>query len=92
MLHKVRDLPVETRGVVEALIGRPLREDEFFSIRPVRLQKEGTGSRAASEAADRLEQYFAEIDRQHTNVPENEAAAALDEAMLSVRPGYTPQR
>ena len=92
MLHKIRDLPVEARGVVESLIGRRLREDETFSIRPLRLQKEGAETRMASEVADRLERYFAEVDQQHPSVSEADADAALDEAMQSLRPGYTPQR
>jgi hypothetical protein len=92
MLHKVSDLPLEARGVVEALIGRPLAEDEAFSIRPIHFQKEGADACAASEAATRLEQYFAEIDRQHPVVAQVEAEAALNEAMKSVRLGYTPRR
>jgi len=91
MLHKVRDLPVETRGVVESLIGRRLREDETFSIRPIHLQKEGAEPQVASEIANRLEQYFAEIHKQHPITSKGETKAALDEAMRSVRSGYTPQ-
>ena len=59
MLHKVRDLPVESRRVVESLIGRRLREDETFSIRPVHVEKEGAGALAAMETANRLERLFA---------------------------------
>lgn len=65
MLHKARDLPVEARGVVENLIGCRLTEDESFSIRPLRIRKEGGGAAAALEAANQLEEYFAGIDRQH---------------------------
>jgi len=90
MLHKVRDLPEDARGIVESLIGRPLREDETFSIRPVHLQKEGAEARLAGEVADRLERYFSEVDQQHSAT--SDADAALDEAMRSVRPGYTPHR
>jgi hypothetical protein len=90
MLHKVRDLPTETRGVVESLIGRPLRDDEAFSIRPLRLQKEGVDAATANVAADQLEQYFAEIDAQHPPVSPGEAAEAIDEALRNVRPGHTP--
>ena len=92
MLHKVRDLPVETRGVVENLIGRRLTEDESFSIRPLRIRKEGAGGAAALEAANQLEEYFAEIDRQHPPVSPEQAEAALSEAMRHVRPGYTSVR
>lgn len=92
MLHKVSDLPLEARGVVETLIGRPLAENEAFSIRPISLQKEGVDAHRASEIADRLEQYFGEIDRQHAAVSEGEFESAVDEAMRSVRPGYTPLR
>lgn len=62
-----------------------------MSITPVRLQKEGAETRVASEVADRLERYFAEVDQQHPRSSEADANAALDEAMRSVRPGYTPQ-
>lgn len=92
MLHKVSDLPLEARSVVETLIGRPLAEDEAFSIRPIQFQKEGADARAAKEAARRLELYFAEIDQQHSAILQGEADAVLDEAMKSVRPGYTPHR
>lgn len=39
MLHKVRDLPTETRGVVESLIGRPLRDVEAFSAAAGQLEQ-----------------------------------------------------
>ncbi len=90
MLHRVRDLPVEARGVVEKLIGRRLTEDELFSIRPLRTGKVGAGAAAALEAANQLEECFAEIDRQHPPVSPEQAEAALSEAMRHVRPGYTP--
>ena len=89
MLHKVRDLPSEARGIVENLIGRSMTEDETFSIRPMRLQKEGANPDTAREAAGRLEQYFSEIDSQHPPVSSDQANDALDEAMRHVRPGYT---
>lgn len=92
MLHKVSELPMDARGVVEALVGRPLAENETVSIRPVRLQKEGADARAASEVANRLEQYFAEIDRQHPAGEPGEDEAVVDEAMRAVRPAYTPYR
>ena len=92
MLHKVRDLPADARGVVESLIGRRLSEDETFSIRPVRLQKEGAELRLASDVADRLEQYFSKVDQQQLPASDGEAESALDEAMRSIRPGYSPLR
>lgn len=92
MLHKVSDLPMKAREVVEALVGRPLAESETVSVRPLRLQKEGADARVAGEVANRLEQYFAEIDRQHPAGTAAEDEEALDEAMRAVRPGYTPYR
>jgi len=92
MLHKVSELPEDARGVVEALVGRPLAENETVSIRPIRLQKEGADARAAMEVADRLKQYFAEIDRQHPAGESGEDEEALNEAMRAVRPGYVPYR
>ena len=59
---------------------------------PCGLRKEGAGGAAALEAANQLEEYFAEIDRQHPPVSPEQAEAALSEAMRQVRPGYTPVR
>jgi hypothetical protein len=92
MLHKVSDLPPNARGVVESLVGRPLAEHETVSIRPLHLQKVGADTHLANEAADRLEEYFAEIDLQHPIVNSDEAEAAVDEAMWKIRPGYAPRR
>jgi hypothetical protein len=92
MLHKVRDLPVEARGVVEHLIGRHLADNEMFSIRPMRVQKEGASATDALEAANQLEAYFAEIDGQHSPISPAQAEAAVAEAMRQVRPDYTPTR
>lgn len=89
MLHKVSDLPIEARGVVENLIGRPLKEDETFSIRPIRVLTQGPAANVATDVADRLERYFGEVDAQHPPVSEEQATAALDEAMRHARPGYT---
>ena len=90
MLHKVRDLPSDARGIVENLIGRSMAEDEIFSIRPMRLQKEGANPNASRDAAGKLEQYFSEIDSQHPPVSGGQANSAIEEAMRHVRPGYTP--
>jgi hypothetical protein len=92
MLHKMRDLPLEARGVVENLIGRRLTDDEIFSIRPLRVQKEGATATAALEAANLFEEYFAEIDRQHPPVAPDQAEAAIGQAMRHVRPSYTSVR
>lgn len=78
--------------MVESLIGRSLREDETFSIRPVRLLKEGAAPRLASELADRLERHFAEVENHRPSTSEGGEDEALTEAMRSVRPGYTPQQ
>ena len=39
-----------------------------------------------------LERYFAEMDARRESVSEKELDEALDEALRSVRPGYTPVR
>lgn len=87
MLHKARDLPLEARGVVENLIGRRLAEDEIFSIRPLRVLQEGADAARAVEAANQLEAYFAEVDRQHPPISPDQAESALAEAMQHIRPG-----
>ncbi len=92
MLHKVSDLPMDARAVVESLIGRPLAEGESVSIRPIHFEKEGANAQAADEAADRLERYFTEIDEQHPAIAQSEIDSAIDAAMRKVRPGYLPHR
>lgn len=92
MLHRMRDLPPEARGLIENLIGRPMTEDETFSIRPLPLRKEGADRARALDVAVKLEKYFSEIDAQHPPVSAEEAADAMDEAMRAIRPGYTPLR
>ena len=92
MVHKVGDLPVEARAIVEKLIGRALAENETFSIRTLRVQKDGADATAVREAANQLEKYFAEIDSQHTAVADDQAAAVIDDAMRHTRPGYTSVR
>ena len=90
MVHKMRDLPPEARGVVESLIGRRLTDEEVFSIRPMRIQREGAGVTAALEAADRFEEYFEEIDRQHPPLPAGQVEEVIVQTMRQVRPGYKP--
>lgn len=92
MQYKMRDLPVEERGFVDRLIGRHLTEDEAFIINPVPVWKDEVGGGGAVAAVDQLEEYFAEIDRQHPPISPEEAEAAVDEAMRHVRPGYTAVR
>ena len=92
MQHKVGDLPSEVRGVVESLVGRPMQANESFSIRPLRIQKEGASAAEAREAAGRLEQYFSEVDARQALFSGDQAADALDEAMRHVRPGYSSER
>jgi hypothetical protein len=70
---------------VENLIGRPLKENEMFSIRPLLIQKPGAEASLAWEAASQLEQYFSEVDKQHPPVSEDQATMALDEALRHVR-------
>lgn len=92
MVHRVSDLPLEARGLVEILVGRPMQANESFSIRPLRILKEGASPEEAREAADRLERYFSEVDAKRVPSSTDHAAAALEEAMRHVRPGYSSVR
>jgi hypothetical protein len=85
MVHQVKNLSPDQRVVLEALLGRTLREDESLTIRPSIVLKEAPTGEARVQAAKR---YIDDLDRMGQrvkNVPEGEIEAAIDEAIKHVR-------
>jgi hypothetical protein len=87
LIHKARELKPQLRAAVEAELGRSLKDDEDVSIMAFATHEAPTGE-ARSRAGQKLETYFKKIDKQTANVTDEEAEAALQEALKQVRPGY----
>jgi hypothetical protein len=87
LVHKANELKPQTRAVVEAELGRALSDDEDVSIMAFSLHNAPSGE-ARREAGQKLQAHLKEVDSQTANVSEEEADAALNEALRSVRPGY----
>jgi hypothetical protein len=95
MLHRVRDLSPEQRGVVESLLGRAIAEDEAViikTVRPAAILPPDLSPDERREALTKLEQYFARVDSKRRPVSEEEEEAILNEALRSTRPNYRPVR
>ena len=90
-LHSARNLSPAVRQALESLLGRALNDEESISVRTYE-PHEAPGAEARRAAVRGLERYFAEMDARRESVSEKELDEALDEALRSVRPGYTPVR
>jgi hypothetical protein len=69
----------------ESLLGRRLLESEDVSVRAI-----GPATLTDERRVEvlRLDEYFAKVDSQRQPVSSEEANAAIDEALRSVRPNY----
>jgi len=87
LIHKARELKPQTRAAVEAELGRSLKDDEDVSIMAFSAHEAPEGE-ARVRAGQKLESYFKRIDKQAANLADEEAEAALQEALRKARPGY----
>jgi hypothetical protein len=87
LIHKARELRPQTRAAVEAELGRALKDDEEVSIMAFSTHEAPTGE-ARLRAGQKLESYFKRIDKQTANATDEDAEAALQEALKKARPGY----
>ena len=87
LIQKANELRPQTRAAVEAELGRALSDDEDVSIMAFSPHDAPSGE-ARREAAQKLEAHLKKIDSRTAQVSEEEAEAALNEALKSVRPGY----
>jgi len=93
MLHHVKDLSPEERRAVESLLGRPVAEDEFVSIkglRPSAIIPPQLSPDERREAIEKLRQYFAKVDAQRSPVSQAEEEEIINDALRSTRPDYRP--
>jgi hypothetical protein len=87
LIHKAKELKPQTRAAVEAELGRSLKDDEDVSIMAFATHEAPVGD-ARARASEKLESHFKKIDKKTANVAEQDAEAALQEALRNVRPGY----
>jgi hypothetical protein len=87
LIHKANELKPQTRAAVEAELGRSLHDDEDVSIMAFSMHDSPAGE-ARHEAGQKLRAHFKNIDSQTANVSDEDAEAALNEALKNVRPGY----
>lgn len=92
MVHSVKDMSADQRLAVESLLGRQLRDEEKVSIRPIPVTKDAPPLARRHEISEAMREYFARIDEQRKDVPQEEIDAAIDEALKHVRPSYNPIR
>jgi hypothetical protein len=93
MLHRVKDLSPEQKHAVEALLGRPVSNEEAVSVRaivPATIIPSQLSHEERVEALRRLDSYFAKVDARRKPVSEEEEEAIFMKAMRSVRPNYRP--
>ena len=91
MIRPAKDLSPDQRLVVENLIGETLSETDNISVRRLRPSTQLSGQRR-QDILSALESYFAKIDVQRQIVSQEEADAAINEALRSTRPNYRPVR
>jgi hypothetical protein len=86
MICNVKDLSPDQEIAIEKLLGRRLQEGEAVSVRT--FETANVSPQRKLEIADELRNYFAEVDASPKPVSEEEAEAAITEAMKSVRPSH----
>ena len=80
-----RDLAPPVKAAIESLLGRELQDDEQLSVR-VFHQHTAPQGEAWQKAARHLEEHLDRMGEKVKEVSRNEMEAALDEALLLVRP------
>ena len=78
-LRRARDLSPHVRDALEALLGRPLEEEETISIQAYATHEAPTG-RARDEAWRRLIERIEKTAARVEDVPEAELDTLIDEA------------
>ncbi len=85
MIHHVKDMSAMQRIAIENLLGRALMDDESLTIRPARMIKDAPTGAARVEAFRQYQQNLDKLADRVRKVPEPALAAALEEALQSVR-------
>ena len=90
-IQRAGELSAGLKSAVEALLGRPLEPDEEVSVMAFR-PHEAPSKLDRQEISHRLKQHMDKMAERVKDVPEEELDDILDEAMRSVRPGYTSRK
>lgn len=90
MIRSAKELSPEQKVAIESILGRKLMENEDVSVRAI--EPPALTDERRVEVLNGLEAYFAKVDAQRQPVSSEEADAAIDEALRSVRPNYRPIR
>ena len=85
MMHAVKDLSAEQRHVLEALVGRALREWESLEVSVAPVVKSAPPPEKRLELARKFHEMTLRIDEQCKDVPQEELEEAYDEAIRHVR-------
>ena len=85
MWRKVSELSAEQRQAIEALLGRPLGDDEGLSIHASRVVKEAPTGEERVRAYGRLLEHLDKLSRRADGVADEQLDAAIDEACDRVR-------
>jgi len=81
-LRKVAELPPDARHAVEAMLGRPLRDDEAVSVN---VYKPAPIGATRENVSQRLRERVDKTAKRVQGIPEAEIDAAIDEAVDHVR-------
>jgi hypothetical protein len=85
VVHQVKNLSADQRLVIESLVGRPLRDDESLTIRPLHLLKEAPTGKERERLFARYQDHLDKLAGRVTHVSDDELEAAIDEAVKYVR-------
>ena len=93
MLYHVKDLSPDQKLTVEALLGRPVSQEETVSVKaiaPGTIVASNLSPEQRKRALEGLQGYFQKVDVNRKAVSEAEEEAILTEAIRTVRPNYRP--
>jgi hypothetical protein len=90
MIRSAKDLSAEQKAVIETLLGRRVLESEAISVRTI--EPPVLSAERKHELSEALKMYFVELDARRPPTSPEEAEEILNEAIKSVRPGYSQHR
>jgi len=93
MMHRVKDLSLQQKVVVESLLGRSVSEDEAVSIKtvePAAIISSRLTEEQRKAALEKLDLYFARVDAHRQPVSDEEEESIINDALRSTRPSFRP--
>ncbi len=90
MIHRVKDLSPDQKAAIESLLGRQVLDGEAVSVRA--FEPPALTDQRRQQIVEELKSYFAQVDVSSRSVSPEEADEAINEAIRSTRPHYTPHK